>query len=453
MLGTSSTIVATLRSEQFARRSRKMLVYLTGQGAVQLLNAATGLLLLRWLSVKDYAQYILAFSFSVALGLLTDLGFSGTIVALVGPRGNDPKVIGSYIRSGRHLRNLLLLICSPVAAILFIRICRQHQWDILTSTVLYISIVVSIYFNGTVSYFGAPLLIRGQLTQYYRSQIGAAIFRIATCGLLFMTGWLSAWTASWINVLAFFLTGLLYVRASRPFVQIPHTLQRSATHQMWHYILPNLPSLIFFSLQGQISLFLISLFGGTRSIAEVGALGRLAQLFLLFSGFNGTVIEPFIARLPDKQVLRYFLLIAACGTALAGSISLLGFYFPGLLLPLLGPRYASLHEDIGWVVLSSCIGYLVGVLWTMTAARRWIYWETTWVTIGCILLTQVTFAWRVGVTSTFHAVLFGVVTSGAYLLSTTLNCIYGYFRGPRIAISTPVAPESLSEILASSDQL
>ena len=143
-----------LRSEKLGRRANKLLVYMTGQGLVQLVNLSVGLLLIRWLKIEGYAQYSVAFSFQTTFSLLTDLGFAGTIVALVGPRGNDPEVVGKYIRSGRHLRNTMLAWLTPVAAILYIGISRQHHWPVVSSTLLFLSIASSIYFSGMVSYYG-----------------------------------------------------------------------------------------------------------------------------------------------------------------------------------------------------------------------------------------------------------------------------------------------------------
>ena len=52
-----------VRSEKSLRRIRVLLVYLTGQGLVQLLSLSVGLLLLRWLSVDNYAQFSVAFGY------------------------------------------------------------------------------------------------------------------------------------------------------------------------------------------------------------------------------------------------------------------------------------------------------------------------------------------------------------------------------------------------------
>ena len=399
-----------------------------GQGLVQLLSLSVGLLLLRWLSISNYAQFSVAFGFQATFGMLTDLGFSGTIIALVGPRGNDPEVVGSYIRSGRHLRNVILVCLTPVAAFVYVGIVRQHHWDLLTSALLFVSIIASINFSGMVSYCAAPLLIRGRLPDIFRNQLAGAAFRIVACAILYLAGGLCAWTTSWVNALGFLLIGWLNAWKSRPFVTLPARPVPGVTRQMMRYVMPNLPSLIFFALQGQVSLFLISFFGQTRSIAEVGALGRLSQIFLLLTGFNAAVIEPFMARLPKERVLRSYLML------------------------LLGAKYASLQQETGWMELGSCTGYLASVAWTMSAARRWIYWTTSWVNIGLILTTQIVFLSLFKVDSTAHVIYFGAASSAAYLTSTLFNGVYGYIRGPKIEIPEAAAAQQIMEEIAHSEQ-
>ena len=383
MLQLARRLSSSLRSDQTQRRLRVLLVYLTGQGLVQIISLSLGLLLLRWLNVDYYAQFSVAFGFQTTLGMLTDLGFAGTIIALVGSRGNDPNIVGAYIRSGRHLRNVMLACLTPVAAVVFVFIARQHHWPLLSSALLFISIVASIYFSGMVSYYGAPMLIRSRLSHYYRHQLAGAAFRIGVCAILYFSHTLNAWTTSWTNAAGFLLIGLLNARESRPFATLPEHHVPDITRQMVRYVMPNLPNIIFYALQGQISLFLISFFGQTRSIAEVGALGRLGQIFILLSGFNGAVIEPYIARLRDDRVLKSFFIVFTGAASICTVICLIGFLEPRFLLLLLGAKYAALQRETGWLVLSSCIGYLATVAWTVCGARRWPCWRQVMSRLVC----------------------------------------------------------------------
>jgi hypothetical protein len=328
----------------------------------------------------------------------------------------------------------MLLCLTPVAALFYVQIVRQHHWATLTSVILFASIVASIYFSGMISYYGAPLLIHGQLSHFYRNQLAGALFRLMICGALYLAGSLSASSTSWVNALGFLVIGWLNARESRRFIKLPARPDPKTTRQMMQYVLPSLPSLIFFALQGQISLFLISFFGRTRSIAEVGALGRLGQLFLLLSGFNAAVIQPFMARLPDKRVLRSYLTIILFALAICVPVCSIGFFDPKLPLLLLGPKYASLNQETGWLILSSCIGYLVGLLTLMNAARRWIYWTTSLTDIGVAIAAQILFLYRFKVDTTINAIFFGLATNAAYLAATLFNSAYGFINGPKIRI-------------------
>lgn len=427
-------------SEKLVRRARILLLYLTGQGLLQILGFSVGLLLLRWLTIDNYAQFSIAFSFQTSLSLLTDLGFSATIVALVGPRKDQPEVICSYIRSGQHIRNRVLLIVTPLSAILYIFIARQHHWAQIPSALLFLSIITSIYFNGMVSYHSVPLLIHRKLSEFYRFQIFGAGFRLITTSAMYLARALNAWTTSWINALGYLLIGLLNKHESKSYIRLPAHPDPAITKQMIHYLMPNIPGILFFAVQGQISIYLISIFGQTRSIAEVGALGRLAQIFLLLSSFNLAVIEPFMARLPTERVARNYLTILGIAACICGLLCLVGFLAPGILLLLLGPRYAGLQRETGWVILGACMSYLVGVTWFMATARRWIYWTTTWATIGLIVTAQIVFLSLVRIDSTMHAVLFGCATSAAHLIGMLFNGMYGYVRGPRVKIPEPLHP-------------
>jgi O-antigen/teichoic acid export membrane protein len=421
--------------QTFLRRAKIIFLYLSGQGLVQLLGLATGFLLLRWLDLPNYAQFSIAFSFQSTFGMLTDMGICATITALVGSRVNDPKVIGDYIRSGRHVRNIMMFILSPVALVFFIFIAHQHHWNTLSSSLLFVSILASIYFSGMISYYTAPLLIRRSLTRYYQFQIVYAFARIAGNGALYLTHLLNSWTSGWTTAISLLTHGFLLRFTARKMIVMPPKVKPEITRQMIHYVLPNLPSHIFYALQGQITIFLISIFGDTRNIAEVGGLGRLAQLFLLLSGFNTAIIEPFMARIPKNRVPQSFLTILSIAIMLCAAICLTGFLAPQIYLWVLGPQYATLKREVGWLLLGSCFSYLCSVVWYMTAARRWIYWSTSWTTIGLIVATQILFLTQVRIDSTLHAIYFTAASGAAHLLSMFINAIRGFIYGPRVKIA------------------
>src|SRR5438876_12455030 len=75
---------------------------------------------------------------------------------------------------------------------------------------------------------------------------------------------------------------------------------------------------VFYCFQGQITILLISFFARqSSSVAEVGALGRLAMLFVVLANLLANIFVPAFARCQDRRQFPplYF--------ELAGGVSLL----------------------------------------------------------------------------------------------------------------------------------
>jgi hypothetical protein len=126
-------------------------------------------------------------------------------------------------------------------------------------------------------------------------------------------------------------------------------------------------------------------------------------------------------------LLRRYLQILAVALTIGAVITLIGFTFPQPLLWLLGQNYASLQAEIGWVVLNGSLAYLGGVLWSMHAARRWIFWWVSIVYIITILITQVICVTIMDLGQTRSVIYFGLITTGLTLLLQASVGVRGLF--------------------------
>ena len=93
-------LAISANKSKLIRISKLIGTFLLGQGTLQLIQIITGFMLFRWLSIEEYGQYSMAFAFQTMAYVLVEFGFSGTIVALVGSRIHEKKVIGGYIKAG-----------------------------------------------------------------------------------------------------------------------------------------------------------------------------------------------------------------------------------------------------------------------------------------------------------------------------------------------------------------
>jgi O-antigen/teichoic acid export membrane protein len=413
------------------RRWRGVLFsFLIGQGSVQALNLITGFFLLRWMSVEAYAQYSVAFSFQSTLGLLVDLGFSGSIIALVGERGADSEVIGRYIRSAKHFRTRLFIIMIPLGAVAFPLFTAKHNWPLATQALLFISIGIALYFQGWISFYSTPLLITQRVNQYYRPQILTAAGRNITCFILHLASALSSWAAAWVNAAVIAVNSLLYRKESKHLIAEPVGIDSQSNREMLRYLSPLIPGIIFTAFQGQISILLITWFGQTRTVAEVAALGRLGQLFLLLGAFNAVIISPYIAKVARDHLARRYLQIIGTATVISIALCLAAFLFPDPLLWILGPKYQNLRTEVSWLVAVSCLNYVGGVMWTMHSSRKWIYWWGTVAYISLLLVTQIICVSVMNLSTTLNVIYFSLITSSVVMLIHIATGAYGFIYGP-----------------------
>lgn len=392
---------------------------------VQILNLATGFFLIRWLRVDDYAMYSVATGFQGTVGILVELGLGSSIVALLAGR-TDPQVVGGYIRSTRHYRNRFFLFLLPVIFVAFPVLTLRQGWGFPLTAVLLAAILVSLYFQSWASYYAVPLLIHQELALYYRTPSLLSATRLGVSFLLHLLSLISAVASVWLSTLSTVAQGWFYREHSAQHIAEPRESDPAKNREVLNYIRPLLPSTIFFALQGQISILLITWFGKENSIAEVGALGRIGQLFVMLAAFNSVIIAPAIARVSRRLLLRRYSQVLAGALVISGVLVGSALVFPDAYLWLLGHKYEHLRGELAWMMVSSCIGYLTGVLWTMHSARKWIFTWGVWTYIGSVVLTQIAGLVFMDLSTTRNVILFSVFSSLATLLVQVAWGISGF---------------------------
>jgi O-antigen/teichoic acid export membrane protein len=426
------TTVVTMPSKQNHRNKRVqraaqiVMKFLFGQGATQSLTILANLFLVRTLSIEAYAQFGLAYGFQSVFSVLMDLGFASTIVPMVGPDRDDAALVGRYVRSARHLRNKLFWWLSPVATVAFAAIMHKHHWSMKVQILLLLSVLVGLYSAGKVSYFSAPLFVFGKLREYYLPQAVTGAGRLLMYIALFFAGGLSAWTAAGLSALVVTFNGFLIHKSSAKYFQWPDREDPETDRELIRYILPASPAIIFAAFQSQISLFLISIFGGTAYIAQVAALSRIAQIFTVLSMFFTIVVEPHVARVDRFHLRRTFLLFIALTSVACVPLVVIAFVWPKLYLWVLGAKYQDLASVMGIYVLSLCMNSVSGLMWIMNRSRKWVFWSGSIVEIVLLLGVQCLFLIFVGVNNTHEAVIFNLASSFCYLLAHGYVTVYGF---------------------------
>jgi O-antigen/teichoic acid export membrane protein len=402
----------------------------------QAIQILTGFLLVRWMTVESYAQYGLVLGFQNMLGQLVDLGFSSSIIALVGSRVGDRFAVGRYVGAALSLRKSLLWVCLPFGGLAFAWFAYHHHWTMRSSVALYLSIVAYVYFQGWVSCYSTPLIMHHRMSAYYVPAVLWNAIKLTACWAAQSYAIMSATLVCGLNALSNVLTGAFYrSRGGKQISKCPE-VDSDSQREIRSFVAPLLPGMIFYAFQSQIQVFLIAAFGKSESVGEVAALGRLGQLFLFLSAFNGMLLVPVIARAPRARVVVRYVQATAltiiCIALVCGS----AWAFPKMYLSFLGPQYNHLPDEMVLSLIASSLWLMSSTLYSFNNARRWVFHGTAFCNIAGMLFLQGFLISRMDLSNTRSVLLFGIISGGFPILVFLGTAIYGFNKDLRGAAET-----------------
>lgn len=408
-----------------ARHVRLIGSFILGQGTVQFVQLLTGFLLLRWLTVEQYAQYSVAFAFQSTAQILVELGFSASIIALVGSRVNNKEILGGYIRAGKFFRNRLFAVVGALCLIGFPIVTAHHQWSYYVTFLLLLAIISNLYLSGNNAFYSTPLIIHQKLREFYRIQLKSGLARLTFLGIFSFFSFLNAWLAAMAASALVWYNGRTYKSRSQEFVEEPEISTASTKKEMLRYVKPVMPGIIYSAFSSQIAIFIISIFGNTQNIAEVGALGRVGQIFLILNAASSVLVVPYLARQPGENLERKYLLIIAGATVIAAVITLIAFVFPEPFLWIMGDKYFHLDREIGLLVLNSAIIFLNVVMWDMNCSRKWLWNWIPIISISSNILVQILLIFKMDLDTTYNVLIYSLVLSVFNLSNKILVAVIG----------------------------
>jgi hypothetical protein len=435
-LGEADSAIQGRPAAKFRRILEILAGFFFGQGVLQGLNLMIGLYLVHALSVESYAQLGLALGFQQTIATLMDLGVAGTIIPLVGEQAHDKARVGKYVRAAKHLRDRIFFVLAPISAIAFLAIMSKHSWSYGAQAMLLVSVLLALYSSGPLSYYSAPLFLYGRLREFYLPQSLTAFARLVIYLALGALGYLNSSITALLGALNVTINAGILGKKSVAYFRWPETHDPATNREVIQYVLPAIPAVIFSAFQTQITLVLIGIFGQTTSIAQVAALSRISQLFLILTTFNIVVIEPRVAKLGRDRLLGMYIRLSSLACIFAAIVSWISFKFPQPFIWLLGSKYEGVSSVIGLSVMTACINYVTNLVWLMNRARKWLFWRGTLLEIALILSADMIFLLTRGVRTTRNAVLFALTSALCGLCVHVYITYYGFQQGPRVVIDT-----------------
>jgi O-antigen/teichoic acid export membrane protein len=424
-------VEAGLTAERPAARLRRwagiLSAFFTAQGLVQLAGIAAGILLVRTLPLREFALYTLALSVTTFFTFLSDLGSTGSLVHFFHRAAREGEGFSSYLAAVLSLRRIGFLAGAAVVAVAFPRAAAAKGYGSAEIFLILAVLLCTVWFQIGAAVRLLALRLADRYGVSYRAEVTGAVLRLLLTAALVAAALLRAWIGMLASAVGTAATALLAARGGGlPRLPVKTDL-RPYRQRVLRYLLPTLPSALYFSLQGPLVIWLAATFGATRNIAEVGALTRLGMVVGLFSSLSSVVFLPRLARIGDERAwrARYFQFggaLAAIALALLAAAAI----FPGALLWVLGQRYSGLHRELVLVVAGSGLTLLGGYAVSVNLSRAWTRWETAAVVI--LFLVQAVLVAMLPLGTTSGVLLFNLGTAAAGLLLQIAVTWTGFVR-------------------------
>jgi O-antigen/teichoic acid export membrane protein len=371
------------------RRARIVGNFALVQAVVQVIGFLSGILVVRTLAQREYAYFTIANTMQGTINLLADIGISVGLVSIGGRVWQDRHRFGQLINTALAVRKKLgALVLVAVTPIMYFMLVKNGA-SISYTAILIGVVLIGLLFQLSIGVLGVVPRLRADIG---RIQIidftGASVRLVVLLGLIlvFLNAGVAVAVATAVSALQYWMLRTYAARA----VDLSAPESAEDRHAIVRLIKQLAANSVFYCLQGQITIFLISFFAHrTASVAEVGALGRLAMIFSVFMNLLTNVFVPAFARCQGGRKLR-LIYAAIIGGVFAFSLSILlcAWLFPNEFLFVLGNQYSHLHRELLLMVGGAVLGTLTGTFWSLNASKAWV--AGAWLYIPLTLVTQIT---------------------------------------------------------------
>lgn len=402
--------------------------FLALQLAVQALSAAGGIIVVRSLTKQDYAYFTIANSAMLALIALVNSGVTYGVSAIGGRMWQDGRRLARLISTAHRVsRGPTALALFPII-IMLVWLLYENGGTFGVVALLCFLVAFSAAFQLSYSILIVLPRLRGAFGVLQRFDAIAAAVRLvllAGAALIFIDTpmvlaiFASVYCGQWLFI-------RFWVKRN---IGVDATVEPEVEAEMRKIVRRQWLNEVYAAFQGQISVFLLSAFGTTAAVADLGALTRFSVIFAALGATMQAVVLPAFARCQDPTKLAPLYLQILGANAIVGFLPIaLVVVTPKAFLWLLGEKYLDLSWELLLVAISAGFSLISSTTYGLNTSRAWIY--PGWIAVPISIATQVTLILVVGV-ATLSQVLWMQLLTNA--VAATMNIVTAAFYGRQLA--------------------
>jgi O-antigen/teichoic acid export membrane protein len=342
------------------------------QVIVQAISFVSGILVVNMLPKGEYALYTLANTMLGTMVVLADGGISTGVMAHGAKVFMDRAKLGTVIVTGFDLRKKFAIGSIIIAIPVLLYLLRDNGASWPFSILIVGALLPGFFFSLTGNLLEIVAKVRQDITPLQKIKVYTNAGRLAL-----LSGFIFLFPYAYLAILAAAIpqlwANMKMRKNSEPYADLKQDIDPKIRLEILALVARILPGAIYFCVSGQITIWLISIFGSTNNIAEAGALGRLSMILSVFGVLFATLVMPRFARLKnDSHLLRNrFLQIIGGMFLLACMIVGLVMLFPSQFLWVLGKNYADLTTELILIIIGSSLAMIAGSTYSLYSNRGW----------------------------------------------------------------------------------
>lgn len=420
---TANKVFVAFKSERVINWSKLILFTGGAQITIQGIGLLSGILVIRLLPVTEYGLYTLANTMLSTMVVLADGGITTGVMAIGGKTWKDKDKLGSILATGLKLRKQFAIFSLCLAMPILVYFLRQHEASWSVTTLIILSMIPAFVVALSGSILEVPAKLHQDVFSLQKIQVTTSVARLALISLGILLFPL-AWIAVMVNGIPQIWTNLRLRKLSSKFAEWTQPSSNEYRNEILKVVRRTLPGSIYYCISGQITIWIISVFGSTEAVAQVGALGRLTMIFGIVGVMLSNLAEPRFSRLPDEPqlLIKRFIQIQALLIFTSICIIIAVYFFPGPITAVLGSKYAGLDKEVFLMTISSCLALVSGSAYKVSSTRGII--PRPIVLIPFLIGVQILFFILVDYSKVQGALLFSIFT---YLAAWLFRIIYFFY--------------------------
>ena len=315
----------------------------TAQVVVQALGLLSGIFIIRMLSTEEYALYTLANTMLGTMVMLANAGIPVAVMAEGGKVWQDKEKLGEVLITGFDFRKKFaigsLIIGIPILSYLLLK----NGATISIIIFITLALIPSFYAQLSNILLQIAPKLKQDIVPLQKNLVLVNLGRLVLLALslfIFPIAIIAIFSATIPQVLG----NLHLKKITKNYADWKQKPSEELRGRMAGTVRRMLPDAIYYSISGQITIWILSIFGSTTSIAEIGALGRIAMILNLVSVIFSMLITPRFARLVDSKniILKRFIQAQIIVVIIFCFFITVVHFFPHQILWFLGAKYANL---------------------------------------------------------------------------------------------------------------